>query len=167
VIDPLGGSYFVEELTDKTEREAEDYFTKIDELGNGSILDGMLRGIEEGYFQGEIADAAYVYQNLLDKKRKIVVGVNMFERPEQADEIETLYISPETERLQVKDLQGRKADRDQGSADAALKELVRVASTDENMIPALIECSRAECTLGEMVNALKEPFGIYVEPPRF
>ena len=167
VIDPLGGSYFVEELTDRTEAEAEAYFKKIDEMGNGSILDGMLRGIEEGYFQGEIADAAYVYQSLLDRNRKFQVGVNVFERAEKPEEVEILYIGPETERTQVKDMQSRKADRDQTAAESALKELVRAATTDENLIPLLIDCSRAECTLGEMVNVLKEPFGIYVEPPRF
>ena len=167
VIDPLAGSYFVENLTNKTEEAAEQYFAKIDELGDGSILDGMLRGIEDGYFQGEIADAAYVYQNLLDKKRKFMVGVNVFERPERDGEIDILQIGPDTERKQVKDLQARKSDRDEKKAEAALAELVRVAGTDENIIPPMIECARAECTLGEMVNVLKEPFGVYREPPRF
>ena len=167
VIDPLAGSYFVENLTNKTEEAAEQYFAKIDEVGDGSILDGMLRGIEDGYFQGEIADAAYVYQNLLDKKRKFMVGVNVLERPEREGEIDILQIGPDTERKQVKDLQARKSDRDEKKAEAALAELVRVAGTDENIIPPMIECARAECTLGEMVNVLKEPFGVYREPPRF
>ena len=167
VIDPLGGSYFVEALTNKTEEDAETYFSRIDEMGNGSILDGMLRGIEDGYFQGELADAAYVYQNLLDAGRKFIVGVNTLQRPDREGEVETLYIDPETERLQVKDLQSRKADRDQDAAKETLAELIRVAGTDENIILPLIECARAECTLGEMVDALKEPFGIYREPPRF
>jgi methylmalonyl-CoA mutase N-terminal domain/subunit len=167
VIDPLGGSYFVEDLTNKTEEAAEQYFAKIDEMGDGSILDGMLKGIEDGYFQGEMADAAYVYQNLLDRKRKFMVGVNIFERPAREGEIETLIIGAETERKQVKDLQSRKADRDEKRAEAALAELVRVANSDENIIRPMIECSRAECTLGEMVNALKEPFGVYREPPMF
>jgi methylmalonyl-CoA mutase N-terminal domain/subunit len=167
VIDPLGGSYFVEELTGRIEDEAEAYFKKIDEMGNGSILQGMLRGIEEGYFQGEIADAAYVYQSLLDRNRKFQVGVNILERAEKPEEVEILHIGPETERTQVKDMQARKVDRDQAAAESALKELVRAATTDENLIPLLVDCARAECTLGEMVNVLKEPFGIYVEPPRF
>jgi len=167
VIDPLAGSYFVENLTNKTEEAAEQYFATIDELGDGSILDGMLRGIEDGYFQGEIADAAYVYQSLLDKKRKFMVGVNVLERPEREGEIDILQIGPDTERKQVKDLQARKSDRDEKKAEAALAELVRVAGTDENIIPPMIECARAECTLGEMVNVLKEPFGVYREPPRF
>lgn len=166
VIDPLGGSYFVEALTDRTEKEAEEYFRRIDEMGSGSMLNGMLRGIEDGYFQGEIADAAYVYQNLVDKQRKIIVGINKFEK-EDADEVETLFIGPETERKQIKDLQARKVDRSHARVEATLAELVRVASTDGNLIPPLVGCARAECTLGEMVNALKEPFGIYTEPPRF
>ncbi|HVE77015.1 MAG TPA: methylmalonyl-CoA mutase family protein [Actinomycetota bacterium] len=167
VIDPLGGSWFVEALTNKVEEEAEAYFAKIDELGNGSILDGMLRGIEDGYFQGEIADASYRYQSLLDAKRKIMVGVNAFERPAAQDEIEILYIDQDVERRQVKDLQARKADRDSARVEAALLELVNVAKGDGNIIWPLIEAARAEATLGEMVNALKEPFGIYTEPPRF
>jgi methylmalonyl-CoA mutase N-terminal domain/subunit len=165
VIDPLGGSYFVEALTSLTEESAEEYFARIDELGDGSILDGMLRGIEDGYFQREIADASYIYQSLVEHGRKIVVGVNEFERPAGEDEIEILSIDPETERGQIKELQARKADRNQKKVDAALRELVRVAGTDENIIPPLIECARLECTLGEMVNALKEPFGVYREPP--
>lgn len=167
VIDPLGGSYFVEDLTNKTEEAAEQYFAKIDEMGDGSILDGMLKGIEDGYFQGEMADAAYLYQNLLDQNRKFMVGVNIFERPEREGEIDTLTIGAETERKQVKDLQARKSDRDEKKAEAALAELVRVANTDENIILPMIECSRAECTLGEVVNILKEPFGVYREPPMF
>lgn len=167
VADPLGGSWFVEALTGQTEQAAEEYFSKIDELGSGSILDGMLRGIEEGYFQSEIADASFIYQDLVDRARKVVVGVNMMERAAQEDEIEVLIIDPEGERRQVKDLQARKADRDQAKVKAAIAELTRVAKTDQNMIPALIEAARAEATLGEMVNALKEPFGVYREPPRF
>jgi len=167
VSDPLGGSWFVEALTNQSEQAAEEYFSKIDELGSGSILDGMLKGIEEGYFQSEIADASFVYQDLVDRARKVVVGVNMMEREAQKDEIEVLVIDPEGERRQVKDLQARKADRDQARVDTAIAELLRVATTDENMIPALIEAARAEATLGEMVDALKAPFGIYREPPSF
>jgi methylmalonyl-CoA mutase N-terminal domain/subunit len=167
VMDPLGGSYFLEELTNRTEQEAEVYFARIEEMGDGSMLDGMLRGIEDGFFQGEIADAAYTYQNLLDNKRKFIVGVNAFERPAKEEEVEILHIGPETERQQVKDLQARKADRDESKAAAALGKLVRVAKSDGNIIWPLVECARAECTLGEMVNVLKEPFGVYREPPRF
>ncbi len=167
VADPLGGSWYVEAFTNQSEQAAEEYFSKIDELGSGSILDGMLRGIEEGYFQSEIADASFMYQDLVDRARKVVVGVNMMQREAQDDEIDVLIIDPEGEEKQIKDLQARKADRDQTRVDSAIAELVRVAKTDQNMIPALIEAARAETTLGEMVDALKEPFGIYREPPRF
>ncbi|HLF70121.1 MAG TPA: methylmalonyl-CoA mutase family protein, partial [Actinomycetota bacterium] len=167
VIDPLGGSWFVESITNRTEAEAQEYFGRIDELGDGSILDGMLRGIEEGYFQQEIADAAFRYQNLLDAGRKYMVGANKFVRPGADGEIDLLVIDEEGERRQVKDLQARKTDRDQGKVDAALAALVSVARSDANIIPAFIDAARVEATLGEMVDALKEPFGIYREPPRF
>lgn len=167
VIDPLGGSWFIEALTNKTEEEAERYFAKIDEFGGGSILDGMLRGIEEGFFQQEIADASYRYQRLVDEKRKVVVGVNKFARPERPGEIEILQIGPEVEAQQIEALASRRSSRDEVKVKAALDELVRVARTEENIIVPLIEAARVDATLGEMVNALKEPFGIYREPPRF
>jgi isobutyryl-CoA mutase large subunit len=173
VADPLGGSWFVESLTDRIERDAEAYFAKIDEMGGGgsdgrgSMLDGMLRGIEEGWFQREIADASYRYQSLLDEGRKVIVGVNRFERPERKGEVEVLVIGPETERRQIAELSRRKAARDEGAVEKALTELRRVARTDENIIWPMIEAARAEATLGEMVNALKDPFGVYVERPSF
>ncbi|MEO7803450.1 MAG: methylmalonyl-CoA mutase family protein, partial [Actinomycetota bacterium] len=167
VADPLGGSWFVESLTNSTEQAAEDYFTKIDQMGEGSILDGMLRGIEEGYFQGEIADAAFHYQGLLDANRKFMVGINKFERPAQPDEIDVLLIDQETEPKQIKNLQAKKSDRDAAAVESALAELVRVAVTTENIMPAMIAAARAEASLGEIVNALKEPWGVYREPPRF
>jgi isobutyryl-CoA mutase large subunit len=175
VADPLGGSWFVEALTDRIEREAEAYFARIDEMGRGvsggekttSMLDGMLRGIEVGWFQREIADASYRYQTLLDEGRKVIVGVNRFERPERKGEVDVLVIGPETERRQVEELTRRRAARDEGAVRRALAELRRVATTDENLIWPMIEAARAEATLGEMVDALKEPFGVYVEHPSF
>jgi methylmalonyl-CoA mutase, N-terminal domain len=167
VADPLGGSWFVESLTDRVERDAEAYFARIAEMGEGSMLDGMLHGIEEGWFQREIADAAYRYQRLLDEGRKTIVGVNRFERPERKGEVDVLVIGPETERLQMESLARRKAARDEGAVRKALAELRRVAGTDENIIRPMIEAARVEATLGEMVNALKGPFGVYVERPSF
>src|SRR5207244_329825 len=101
VIDPLGGSYFVEALTDRIERLAEDYFARIDEMGGGSILEGMLAGIERGYFQSEIADAAFREQELYEKGRLVKVGVNEFVNPDEVP-IDTLVIGPETERRQLR-----------------------------------------------------------------
>jgi methylmalonyl-CoA mutase N-terminal domain/subunit len=167
VADPLGGSWFVESLTDRVERDAEEYFAKIDELGEGSMLDGMLRGIEDGWFQREIADAAYRYQSLLDKGRKVIVGVNRFERPERKGEVDVLVIGPETERRQVAELARLKSARNERAVEAALLEMRRVAGTDENLIWPMVEAARAEATLGEMVDVLKGVFGAYVERPSF
>jgi methylmalonyl-CoA mutase N-terminal domain/subunit len=167
VIDPLGGSWYVEALTDRAERDAERYFATIDEMGRGSMLEGMLRGIEDGYFQREIAEAAYRYQQLVERGAKAVVGVNRLVRPPREGEIHILQIGPETERRQIAKLRARRAARDPRLVEAALGRLVRAAATEDNLIWPLIECARAECTLGEMVSALEEPFGVYREPAGF
>jgi methylmalonyl-CoA mutase N-terminal domain/subunit len=167
VADPLGGSWFVESLTDRVERDAEAYFARIEEFGQGSMLDGMLRGIEEGWFQHEIADAAYRYQSLLDQGRKVIVGVNRFERPEKKGEVDVLVLGPETERNQIESLHRRKAARDERAVEQWLLELRRVALTDENIMWAFIGAARVEATLGEMVDALKGSFGVYRERPSF
>jgi methylmalonyl-CoA mutase N-terminal domain/subunit len=167
VIDPLGGSYFVEALTDRMESEAERYFARIDEMGDGSILDGMLQGIEDGYFQAEIADAAYRAQRLFEEGRKVVVGVNRFQRPPREGEVSVLAIPPGTEPQQVEALARRKAGREPKAVENSLLALEAAASTDANLMPLLVECARAECTLGEMVNALKRVFGVYRESPAF
>jgi methylmalonyl-CoA mutase, N-terminal domain len=167
VIDPLGGSWFVEALTDEMEEQAEEYFAKIDEMGDGSILDGMLAGIEEGYFQKEIADASFRYQKLLEQGRKVIVGVNRFTSSVQpAPEI--LLIGPEIEERQKKALAEVRANRDAAAAEdaiAALKEMA--ADESQNSIPVMVEAAKAYVTLGEMVQALKDVWGIYSEPPMF
>jgi methylmalonyl-CoA mutase, N-terminal domain len=167
VIDPLGGSWFVEELTDRTEAAAEEYFRVIDELGEGSILDGMLRGIEEGYFQQEIADAAFRYQQLIERGRKVMVGVNRFTRTVQ-EMPPVLEIGMEIEERQKKAVAEVRANRDARAAEDAIAALRAMAHDDsENSIPVLIEAAKAYVTLGEMVGALKDEWGIYQEPPRF
>jgi methylmalonyl-CoA mutase, N-terminal domain len=167
VIDPLGGSWFVEDLTDKTEAAAEEYFSTIDELGDGSILDGMLTGIEQGYFQKEMADAAYRYQQLLEKDKKVIVGVNRFTNTVQ--EIpEVLVIGPETEERQQKAVAELRANRDEDKAEAAIADLKSMAADEsQNSIPVLVEAAKAYVTLGEMVQALKGVWGVYTEPPMF
>ena len=167
VIDPLGGSYFVEALTDRMEQQAERYFARIEEMGEGSILAGMLQGIEDGYFQSEIADAAYRSQRLLEQGRKVVVGVNRFQRPPREGEVNVLHIPAETETAQIDLLAAHKAAREPRAVENALLALSDAASTPANLMPLLINCARAECTLGEMVNALKRIFGIYRESPAF
>jgi methylmalonyl-CoA mutase N-terminal domain/subunit len=166
VIDPLGGSYFVEALTDEVERQAEAYFARIDEMGQGSMLEGMLVGIERGYFQSEIAEAAFREQARYEKGRLIKVGVNEFVSPEE-EELEILQIPAETEARQVDALRQVRARRDARGVEAALDLLRAAAATDENLIPLLIDCARASCTEGEIVSALQDVFGTYTEAPRF
>jgi methylmalonyl-CoA mutase N-terminal domain/subunit len=167
VIDPLGGSWFVEALTDRIEAEAEAYFATIEELGEGSILQGMLAGIERAYFQKEMADAAYHYQRLLEQQRKVIVSVNRFTNTRQPPP-EVLLIGPEIEERQKKAVAEVRANRDQSRADDALRALKEMAATDgANSIPVLIDAAKAYVTLGEMVGALKEVWGIYSEPPAF
>jgi methylmalonyl-CoA mutase, N-terminal domain len=167
VIDPLGGSWFVEELTNKTEESAEEYFAKIDEMGNGSILDGMLAGIEEGYFQQEIADASFLYQQLLEKEQKVIVGVNRFTHSVQASPT-VLVIGPKTEERQKKAVAEVRANRDAARAEDAINALRAMANEEStNSIPVLVDAAKAYVTLGEMVEALKAEWGVYTEPPRF
>ena len=167
VIDPLGGSWFIEALTDRIEAEAEGYFAAIEEMGDGSILDGMLAGIERAYFQKEMADAAFHYQRLLEQGRKVIVSVNRFTHTKQPPP-EVLIIGPEIEERQTKAVAEVRANRDQGRADKALGALKEMASADGvNSIPVLIDAAKAYVTLGEMVGALKEVWGIYSEPPAF
>ncbi len=167
VIDPLGGSYFVEALTDEMERRAEAYFDTIRDMGSGSMLEGMLVGIERGYFQSEIAEAAFREQTLYEKGRLVRVGVNEFVSADE-DELDVLVIPPETEARQVDRLRGVRARRDGAAVASALAALRNgAASEDENLIPLLVDCARAYCTEGEIVGALQEVFGTYTEDPRF
>ena len=167
VIDPLGGSWFVEELTTKTEEAAEQYFTRILDMGNGSMLDGMLAGIEEGYFQQEIADAAFHYQKLLEKGRKVIVGVNRFTRTRQVLP-EVLMITAEMEERQRKSVAEVRANRDDKRATDAIRALRDMAHDDsQNSVPVLVEAAKAYVTLGEMVQALKDEWGVYTDHPVF
>ncbi|MBA3349985.1 MAG: methylmalonyl-CoA mutase [Actinobacteria bacterium] len=167
VIDPLGGSWFVEELTERTEKEAELYLAKIDEMGDGSILDGMLAGIEDAYFQKEIADAAFRYQQLLEAGRKVIVGVNRFTGTVQQMP-ELLIIGPDIEEEQTKAVAEVRANRDEHAAQGALDALRRAASDEAvNTIPVMIEAAKAYATLGEMTEALRQVWGRYTEPPAF
>lgn len=158
-IDPLGGSYYVEALTDELERQAEEYFKRIDDLG------GMIKAIEEGFPQKEIADAAYRYQKRLEEKRKIVVGVNQFTDPDERVEIPVLKIDPEIEKKQKKKLQKNRKTRDNGKAAACLEAVRKAAQGKDNLLPKILDAVRAYCTEGEIVNAMKEVFGEYREKP--
>jgi methylmalonyl-CoA mutase N-terminal domain/subunit len=192
VADPLGGSWYVEALTDKIEAEAEQIFDRILEMGGSklrtsdttglaedvrrSIGDprdgvwpmtrGILRGIEDGWFMSEIAEAAFVYQTALEKGDKKVVGVNCHEQS-VTHELEILRVSHEVEVDQVRELGARRSERDHPAVEAALARLVEVSRTEENMIPAMLDACRVEVTLGEICDALRAEWGEYREPARF
>ena len=156
-IDPLGGSYFVEALTDELEKLTYEYFDKIEKLG------GVLPAIEKGFFQREISRSAYEYQRALEKRDKYHVGVNIFEEEEKVD-IETLKISEEVEKNQIEDLSKLKEERNNTKVKENLKQLRIAAENGENLMPKILDCVRVYATLGEMCNILKEEFGIYHEP---
>jgi methylmalonyl-CoA mutase, N-terminal domain len=167
VADPLGGAWYVEALTDRIEAEAEEIFARIRELGeDGTITSGILRGIEDGWFTANIAEAAFAYQQALEKNEKRIVGVNAHTGT-VAKDLEILRVSHEVEVEQKRELGARRAGRDEERAKQALTRLVEVARTGENMIPAMLEAARAEATLGEICGVLKEEWGIYREPARF
>jgi methylmalonyl-CoA mutase N-terminal domain/subunit len=167
VADPLGGSWYVEALTDRLEAEAEQIFTRIKELGgDDTITSGLLRGIEDGWFIGEIADSAFAYQVALEKGDKRVVGVNRL-TGDVGDELEILRVSHEVELAQRSVVAARRASRDQAAVDAALARMVEAAKADENTVPAMLDAARAEATLGEICNAFKPLWGEYREPARF
>ncbi len=167
VADPLGGSWYVEALTDEMERQAEEIFTRIKSLGDGSSMtSGLLRGIEDGWFTGEIAESAFVYQQQLEKGDKRIVGVNVHtESVEQP--LEILRIGHEMELEQNRVLAARRSGRDQDAVTRALRRLVEVATTDGNVVPAMLDAARVEATLGEICGALKDQWGVYTEPARF
>jgi len=167
VADPLGGSWYVEALTDELERQAEEIFARIRDMGtDGSMTSGILRGIEDGWFTGEIAEAAFQYQQKLEKGEKKVVGVNAYPGGGSED-LEILRISGEVEREQVRVLVARRAARDDAAVRAALAAMVEAARTDVNLVPPMLAAARAEATLGEICGALREEWGSYTEPARF
>ncbi len=161
VVDPLGGSYYVEKLTDEIEAEAEKYFDMIEAQG------GVIACIENGFFQKEIANAAYIYQQELDKKEKIVVGVNEFIEQNEKIEIPILQISKEVEELQIKRLKELKASRNVQDVENALSNLNLAAKDGTNLMPHILDAARKYVTLGEMVSELKKVFGIYEETAVF
>jgi isobutyryl-CoA mutase large subunit len=167
VADPLGGSWYVEALTDELERQAEAIFARIREMGgDGTMTAGILRGIEDGWFTGEIAEAAFRYQQKLEKGDKKVVGVNTNLASDEP-ELEILRISGEVEKEQVRVLAGRKAGRDEGEVRAALAALVDAARGEANLVPPMLAAARVEATLGEICGALRDEWGAYTEPARF
>ncbi len=167
VADPLGGSWYVEALTDKLEAEAEKIFERIRDMGGDTtILSGLLRGIEDGWFIGEIADSAFTYQISMEKGDKRVVGVNTLSGDVGAP-LEIQRVSHEVEVQQRAAVAERRRSRDQGAVDTAIARMVAAAENDENTVPAMLDAARAEATLGEICNAFKPLWGEYREPVRF
>jgi methylmalonyl-CoA mutase, N-terminal domain len=169
VADPLGGSWYVEALTDELERQAEEIFARIKDMGtDGTMTSGILRGIEDGWFTGEIAEAAFVYQRALEKGDKKVVGVNTLAGSVDAhDKLDILRVSHQVEIDQKAELSARRQDRDDDAARAAVARMVEVGRTEQNMVPAMLDAVRAEATLGEICDALRAEWGSYTEPARF
>jgi methylmalonyl-CoA mutase N-terminal domain/subunit len=166
VADPLGGSWFVEQLTDEVERQAEEIFAHLDALGGGSLLDGVIAGIEENWFQGRIADSAYELERKFNSGDRLIVGVNRFTEGNDEDSIPILQITNEDEARQLKRLDTVRHDRDQAAVDTVLAKLAAEAADPEvNLMPTLIEASNAYASLGEMMNTMASVFGRHVEVP--
>jgi methylmalonyl-CoA mutase N-terminal domain/subunit len=176
VIDPLGGSWYVEALTDRIEADAERIFARIKDMATaavpsgrhpiGEMTSGILRGIEDGWFTGEIADAAFTYQHALEKGDKKIVGVNTLTES-VTEELEILRVSHEVEREQNRALVQRRSQRDQAAVDRAIAAMVDQAAGEGNLIEPMLDAARAEATLGEICGALKIQWGEYREPARF
>jgi methylmalonyl-CoA mutase N-terminal domain/subunit len=159
-IDPLGGSWYVEDLTNRLEAEAYDYFDRIAKLG------GVIPAIKDSFFQREIAEASFRYQAEVEAKQRIVVGVNRYEAAEEPS-IELLRVDPALERKQIERVRGVRDRRDSAAVEAALARLKEAAAVNENLMPVIIEASRAYVTMGEMCDALREVWGVWRETPVF
>ncbi|MGK2933139.1 MAG: acyl-CoA mutase large subunit family protein [Solirubrobacterales bacterium] len=157
--DPLGGSYFVEAMTDELEAEAYDYFRRIDEFG------GMVEAVRQNFPQREIGEAAFTFQRELDDGERTIVGVNQYQHEEV--EVDLLHIDPALEQVQVERLKKTRSERDSAEVEAALADLKRACATDENLMYPIITAARARVSEGEMIEAMQEVFGTYTETPVF
>ncbi len=167
VADPLGGSWYLEALTDRLEAAAEEVFARILAMSpDQTMTGGILHGIETGWFSAEIAEAAFVYQQKVEKGDKKVVGVNVHTST-VGSPVDILRVSHQVERDQVAELARRRAARDQVAVDAALARMLDAARTGANMIPPMLDAARAEATLGEICDALRAEWGSYSEVPAF
>jgi len=159
-IDPLGGSYYLEHLTSELERQAYDYFERIAKLG------GVIAAIEENFMQREIAEASFRYQGEVERGERVVVGVNRYTLEQEAP-VELLRIDPALERKQIERVQAMRARRDASTVEAALARLEAEAVSDTNLMPAIMDCSRAYVTMGEMCDTLRRVWGTWRETPVF
>jgi methylmalonyl-CoA mutase N-terminal domain/subunit len=157
VVDPLGGSYFVEALTAEVERQAQAYIDKIDELG------GIARAVELGFPQKEIAESAYRFQRAVEEGRETIVGVNRFATGEET-KIPTLKIEPEVERAQVERIKAMRAKRDAARCDQALQIVRKACESKDNLMPPILDAVRASATVGEISQCFRDVFGEYHDP---
>ena len=166
VADPLGGSWYVESLTDEMERQAESLFAELMDMGDGSMLEGCIRGIEQNWFQHHIAESAYQLERAFNRGERIIVGVNDFLDGNEAEDLELLRITNEDERKQITRLATVRQRRDDDAVRRARERLATEAADPEvNLMPALIDAARAEVTVGEMMATMAGVFGRYVEVP--
>ncbi len=164
-IDPLGGSWLVEQMTDRIEERAEEIFAAIERMGNGSMLDGVLLGIDEGWFQAAIADSAYEFEKALNSGERVIVGVNKYAKDNEAP-LDILRVGAEIEASQRNKLARLRGARDDAGVQRALQSLRVGAEGDANLMELIVAAARARATLGEITAAMKEVFGGYREPPR-
>ncbi len=166
VADPLGGSWFVESLTDQIERQAEEIFLALDEVGEGSMLEGVLRRIEERWFQTEIAESAYTFERKVSSRRRLVAGVNAFYEGNEEPAPPTLQIGLEIDEAQRKRLDSVRRKRSSQAVDAALEKVAADAADPlVNLVPSILAAARAYATVGEVVGALASVFGRWAEDP--
>ncbi|HEU4941049.1 MAG TPA: methylmalonyl-CoA mutase family protein, partial [Candidatus Eisenbacteria bacterium] len=158
--DPLGGSYFVEALTDRIEEEALRYISRIDEMG------GIIQAVERGYPQKEIADSAYRFQQQVERGERVIVGVNRFQGNEEIT-IPVLQIDPEIERRQIERIRTVRKRRDAAKYARAMGALRDACMSDKNLVPFVLDAVRAEATLGEISDVFREAYGVYREPAVF
>ena len=161
VADPLGGSWFVESLTDQLERDAENYFEDIEKNG------GVIQAIEDGYFQREIAKSAEDYQKLIDEKQLYVVGVNKFNKDNENIDIPILEIGPEVEKERIKSINKLKNNRDETLVQKSLNYIQECCKNKDNIMPAIINAAKSNVTLGEIVTVMKVEFGEWQEASAF
>jgi methylmalonyl-CoA mutase N-terminal domain/subunit len=162
IVDPMGGSFAIEKLTNEMEAEIMAYIEEIKEIGDGSVRDGVLEGIEQGYFHREIQEASYEYQKRVDAGKEVVVGVNQYTIDEEADP-DILKVDPETRDRQLNRLEEVKQERDDDAVEAALDDLSDAIESDENVMPAIIDAVKAYATMGEIMEVFEDHHGAYRE----
>jgi methylmalonyl-CoA mutase N-terminal domain/subunit len=163
IVDPLGGSFAIESLTDEVEAEATAYIEEIAELGDGSIRDGVLRGIEEGYFHREIQDASYEYQERVETGEEVVVGLNKYSQEGEDDRLELLHVGEEVESRQHDRLEEVKDERDEDAVAEVLDTLEEAIENDRNVMGPIIDAVKAYATMGEIMTVFEDRYGAYQE----